>query len=267
MLKLTNRYRLAVAALLFTFYGCKKIIDVNLKEEPGKTVITGEINNKRGPYKIKISKTVSFTAANNYPAVSGAFVIITRDGRADTLTESMAGVYLTHSTVGIPGSRYTLKVTVEGKVFTATSVMPQAVPIDSIGLMSGRYDNIFPVVYFKDPPGEANYYQFIEYVDGIKLSNGRGNAVFDDRLSDGRYISRILYDDSTDIKPGVKVTVQMNSVDRAVFDYLNELFQVSGGGNGGFSSPTPANPTTNLTGGAIGYFSANTIAAKSIMVR
>jgi hypothetical protein len=30
-------------------------------------------------------------------------------------------------------------------------------------------------------------------------------------------------------------------------------------GNNGFQSASPDNPTTNLTGGALGYFSAHTV--------
>ena len=37
------------------------------------------------------------------------------------------------------------------------------------------------------------------------------------------------------------LTVQMNCVDKPVYNYLSELMQISGGG-GGFSSPAPANP-------------------------
>ncbi len=259
-----NRYLMAVSILILC--GCKKVIDVDLKNAPSQTVITGEINNKPGPYHISISKTVNFTSDNNFPAVSGALVTIIQNSFADTLTETIPGIYSTHTLKGKPGNSYTLNVSVEGQVYTATSVMPQPVHLDSIGLMEGRNNNLFPVAYFKDPKNVANYYQLIEYVNGKKLSNGRGNSVFDDRLSDGRYISSILYDDSTGIKSGVTVTVQMNCVDKDVFNYLNELLQVSGGGRGGFSSPAPANPTSNITGGALGYFSANTVSDRSIVV-
>jgi hypothetical protein len=143
--------------------------------------------------------------------------------------------------------------------------MPQAVPLDSIDFRSGRGDALYAVANFQDPEGIPNYYQFTEYADGNKFRNGRGNSVFDDRLSDGRYINRLLYDDSSDIKNGVILTVQMNCVDKKVYNYLSELLQISGGGEG-FSSPTPANPTSNITGGALGYFSAHTVSTRSVVI-
>jgi len=108
-----------------------------------------------------------------------------------------------------------------------------------------------------------NFYQFIEYADDKRFNNGRGNSVFNDRLSDGRYISTVLYDDSTDIKPGVTLTVQLNCIDKPVYNYLQQLLQISGNG-GSFSNPSPVNPVSNISGGALGYFSAHTITSKTV---
>ena len=257
--------QVASSIIAITFLlGCKKIIDVKLKDASIQTVITGEVDDGAGPYKVSISKTANFTADNNFPPVSGAFVTITGNGITDTLPETDPGLYNTRFLKGVPGKSYTLFVAVEGKEYTATSVMPQYVPLDSVTFVSGENKIIYPVANFQDPAGIDNYYQFIEYIDGKKLSNGRGNSVFNDRLSDGRYISRLLYDDSTDIKSGITLTVEMNCVDKPVYNYLNELGSVSGNAGGGFSSPSPANPTTNIAGGTLGYFSAHTTRSISI---
>jgi hypothetical protein len=256
-----------ISGLIFisSFFGCKKVINVNLRNADSQIVITGEINNRRGPYKVTISKSVNFSTDNIFPPVSDAFVTITGNGVTDTLSEVESGTYLTNKIEGLPGKSYSLFVSVEGKIFTAISVMPQLVRIDSLTFLVGRNNNIYSVVNFQDPPDTENYYQFIEFANGERFSNGRGNSVFSDRLSDGRYISTVLYDDSTDIKRGMILTVQMNCVDKPVYNYLAELLQISGGG-GGFSSPAPANPTSNISGGALGYFSANTISSKTVQL-
>lgn len=259
------QYLLEGFALFSALFGCKKVIDVNLKNVSIQTVITGNVTDEPGPYQVNISKTVNFNADNNFPPVSGAFVTISVNTHIDTLSETSPGTYSTHTIKGRPGNSYFLYVSVQGQVYTATSVMPQPVPLDSISFVSGRNDNLYAVANFQDPAGIANYYQFVEYANGIQFGNKRGNSVFSDRLSDGRYINRFLYDDSTDIKSGITLTVQMNCIDQPVYNYLNQLFLASGNG-GGFSSPTPANPTSNITGGALGYFSANTITRRSVQI-
>jgi hypothetical protein len=247
-------------------FGCKKVIDVKLKNAGQQIVITGEINDDPGPYKITISKSLNFTSDNNFPPVTGAFVTIDGNGITDTLSEQKPGEYFTKRTKGKPGQTYSLLVKAEGNTYTATSTMPKPVRLDSLTFLSGRNNAIYAVANFQDPPEAANYYQFIEYADGEKFKNGRGNLVFDDRLSNGRYITIALYDDSSDIKQGTTLRVQMNCIDKNVYTYLNELLQISGYG-GGFSSPTPANPESNISGGALGYFSANTITTKTVKLQ
>jgi hypothetical protein len=244
--------------------GCKKVIDVNLKNSEAQIVITGEINNQPGPYKVSISKSVSFSSDNNFPPISGAFVTIHDNRIIDTLVEIEPGSYFTQQLKGKPGERYVLNVVMDGKTYSATSVMPQPVLLDSLTFLGGRDDVVYPVANFQDPVGEHNYYQFTEFINGERLKNGIGNSVFDDRLSDGRYITSVLYNDSAYIKTGVTLMVKMNCIDQQVYTYLNELLQSSGGG--GFSSPAPANPESNISGGVLGYFSANTVSTKTIKI-
>jgi Domain of unknown function (DUF4249) len=247
--------------------GCKKVIQVNLDNSESQIVITGEVTNQPGPFTVTISKTANFYQDNNFPPVSGAFVSIAGNGVVDTLSEVAPGRYATHILEGIEGVPYDLLVASGGKQYKATSIMPAQVELDSIGFIASSRDNsLFPVAYFQDPAGVPNYYQFIEFVDGKRLANGRGNFVFDDRLSDGRYISRVLYSDSSNLKSGTVVSVEMKCIDKNVYNYINQMLQVSGGGNSGFASPTPDNPVTNISGGALGYFSANTISSRHIKV-
>lgn len=257
-----NKY--VIAFLLLSIYGCKKVIDVHLKNSETQIVITGDVDNRPGPYELKITKTIDFNSDNIFPAVSGAVVKISGNGVTDSLIETSPGVYSTHILQGKAGKTYKMYVSIDGKEYTATSTMPHPVHLDSIDFRSGR-DDLYAVANFQDPEGVPNYYQFIEYADGQKFRNGRGISVFDDRLSDGRYINSLLYNDSSDIKSGIILTVQMNCVDKEVYNYLSELLQIARGGEG-FSSPTPANPTSNITGGALGYFSAHTTSSRSVVI-
>lgn len=198
--------------------------------------------------------------------MSGAVAYITGNGVTDTLTETAPGTYTTHSIRGVPGSSYTLHVAADGQVYTATSVMPQSVSLDSVGYTTGRNNStINGVVHFNDPSGTANYYQFIAYNHGKKFNNNRGWSVFDDRLSDGRYIVTTLEDDSTDIKAGDTLTVKMNCIDKNVYDYLNTLSQIINSNS--FQSPTPANPLGNISNNALGYFTAQSTQSKQRIIR
>jgi hypothetical protein len=57
----------------------------------------------------------------------------------------------------------------------------------------------------------------------------------------------------------------MNCVDRNIYNYFFTLANVTSN-NSGFENATPANPVTNLTGGALGYFSAHSTQQTRIRV-
>ncbi len=253
--------------LVFLFCSCQKVVNLKLNTIPPQIVIQGEITDSGAPYSITINQTVDFYASNTFPPVSGAVVIISDDaGESDSLIEYTPGIYSTQGLLGKPGRTYTLSVTVQGKNYTAVSTMPMPVNLDSVSfeLTSGfGVKRINAIVNFQDPPGVPNYYQFQEYING-QLFN-KEIFIFDDRLSDGKYISATLRTDSSYLNEGDVLKLNMFSIDKNVYNYFLQLRQSSG--TGAFNSTaSPANPTTNITGGALGYFSAHTTQSKTITI-
>jgi hypothetical protein len=254
-------------ALMIALYACKKIINVNLNDAAPQIVIEGVITNAPGPYQVQISKTVNFSDANVFPAVSGAVVKISDNNTSitDVLTETSPGIYTTHVISGVPGHAYKLSVVTGGQTYTASSVMPQPVPLDSISFQKTSSFNKTTINVspnYQDPAGINNYYTFTQYVNSKKLPTV---LAFDDRLTDGKYVTRILRLDSSYINLGDTVQVKMNCVDQNTFNYFYTLVQVSG--NSTFQSVTPSNPVSNISNNALGYFSANTTQTKKAIAR
>jgi len=246
---------------------CKKVIQVDLNNATPRIVIEGEVTNHSGPYQVRISKTVDFSASNTYPPVTGATVTITDSstGHGATLTEGSPGTYTTNAFTGVPRHIYNLRVIAEGKEYNASSTMPLPIPLDSVTFsrntdFSNKQD-INATVNFQDPPPLGNYYQFTEYLNGRLIPN---IFVFEDRLSDGRYIQQPLFNDSTYLQKGDTLQLKMYCIDKNIFDYFNTLIQVTG--NNSFQSATPANPISNISNGALGYFSAHTSTQEKLVV-
>ena len=181
------------------------------------------------------------------------------------MQESDPGVYLTHHVVGIHRHTYNLLVIVAGKQYAASSTMPVPVPLDSVTFAENiGLDNktdVNAVVNFLDPPGVTNYYQFTEVVNSKPIPD---IFVFEDRLSDGRYIEYPLYNDSSYLQKGDTLLLTMNGIDQNIYNYYFTLSNVTG--NNSFQSTTPANPVTNISNGALGYFSAHTTTAQRVLV-
>ena len=256
-MRLFNKYTLT--AMLFTSaMACKKIITVDLNNAAPVLVVQGNITNEAGPYTVKLSKSVSYSADNVYPAVTGAVVKITDDssGIIDVLTETANGIYVTDGIQGTPTHTYHLYIKAEGKEYTSVSTMPQQVLIDSLSFLttvafSRKQTN--PIPNFQDPAGIYNAYRFLETINSTP---SKQIFVFDDRLSDGRYIARQLNNDSTYIQSGDTIRLEMQCIDKQNFEYFKELSRQDPT-NG---QPTsPANPTSIISNGALGYFSAHTV--------
>jgi hypothetical protein len=267
MKKITScgRYGLLLSVLLVT--GCKKVIDVDLKNATPQIVIEGNVTDAPGVYTVRISKTVDVAADNTYPPVTDAFVTIT-DSTAhitDQLFQVDSGVYVTSQIEGRPNHTYYLYVSEGNQVYSANSTMPVRVSLDSISFAENvgfnNKEEINAIVNFLDPAGITNYYWFTEAVNSRQIPN---IFVFEDRLSDGRYIEYPLYNDSSYLNPGDTLQLTMNCVDENTYNYFNTLINVTGGNN--FQAVTPANPVTNLSNGALGYFSAQTTQRASIIV-
>ena len=265
------RTGMLLLAILFVLDSCEKVIDVDLNTADKKYVIEAIVNDKTGTSFVKLSRTKNVDEDNYPDAVSGATVKVQEDGSTTyTFTESGApGVYEAPGLKGKSGSRYNLTVTVNGQTFTAESTMPQKVNLDTIYVSDELiFTDTRKIVnaVFDDPPGLGNSYRFIQTVNGFQETQ---TLIRNDDYSDGRKIvNKLFYFSSDDenkrnIKSGDQVMIDMLCIEPAVYKYWFSLDR-SAIGNG--QQATPSNPVTNLKGGALGYFSAQTIQTKSLVV-
>lgn len=252
--------------LLSFFISCEKVIDIKINGADKKYVIEGNVFNVQSlPQEVKISQTKDFSDDNSFVGIRGALVSIReKGGLAYRLAEVSAGIYRTTALKGIPGRTYELSVTINGNSYTATSTMPSAlVSIDSlslfdIGFGSNTVKTIIPS--YKDPPGLGNSYRIVEYANEIPVKK---IFVQNDDLSDGLVISRPLINPKGELKTGDAVRVNLLCIDSDVYKYWFSLDQAATGDN---QSATPTNPVSNISGGVLGYFSAQSISGINIVI-
>ncbi|MNY17369.1 hypothetical protein D3C86_1506870 [compost metagenome] len=91
-----------------------------------------------------------------------------------------------------------------------------------------------------------------------------------DRLTDGNAVPSVLFftgnkDDEDQVKTGDKVEIEMQCIDKNIFNYWYTLSQQSQNGPGG--GTIPGNPPSNISNNALGYFSAHTVDKKEMVVK
>lgn len=244
---------------------CEKVIDVDLKDASPIIVIEGIVTNRADSQVVRIHRSVPFGESNVFPEVTGAIVTIldNSSGRLFTLRERRPGYYMARNFTGRSGTTYNLKVEAGGKVFTASSKMPQQVNLDSLGIavstFLGEEQRTVQLLY-TDPAKEKNYYRFLLSINGKPSKN---IFAYEDNFTNGRSVSRELFDLDLNATTGDKAEIEMQCIDAVIFRYWQGLDQNQ---NRGGASTTPANPVSNISNGALGYFSAHTRQNETITI-
>lgn len=265
----THKTIFAIFGLVLLLASCEDIIEVDLDSIPPKMVIEGTINDQESQVEIKLSTTSDYFKPGENPAVSDAYVTITDEhGNITACEETAPGFFLSNPFQVIENTTYTLEVQTGEEYYEAVCTMPERVDIDSMSYepaplyMEFEENAVQVSCYFHDPEGIDNYYRMKVFVKGDENSSDHSKVVFNDDFVDGNMIT--IPWDSEGFFPLDTVVVELQTLDLATYDYYRTLFSILGGGMG---SSNPANPESNLSNDALGYFGAFTISRDTIIIQ
>lgn len=264
---MTNYYKTIFSVLTVAFLSsCTEIIDIDINSSEPEVVVEATVPLNE-PAKVILTKSIDLNVTNAFSNVQNAVVTITdSEGNSEILTEQMPGIYSGVSITGKVGTTYHLSVKTDDKIISSDCKIPEYVAIDSISVLNSIYPggggpmgdaqsaDFYEVnVTYSDPADRQNYYRIVLFLNGVPLS---GNNVYDDRFTNGNQVTNTLIMYNPLIKNGDKIMIEMQCIDKAVFDYFDSLGNSAMGPR---NSSSPANPYTNLTGGLLGFFSAHTV--------
>jgi hypothetical protein len=254
-----------VTICFFSFVSCEKKIDLDLDESEQLLVVEGIVHDHLGDNIVILSKTRPFDNNEAVEMVSGAAVQITDGvGGVFNLTEvnTYPGYYTDSTLIGVAGRTYHLSVNSNGKMITASSVMPTRIEIDSLSYdeepsFGGEdEDKEYSLLcHFTDPGDVVNYYRmkaFLWYEQIDVFVNWSDDAI--NGVSTGLPVFGASYSE------GEVATIQLLAVDEPNFRYFTAVLSSQGG-------EVPGNPETNLIGeNAVGYFGAYAKSQASILI-
>ncbi|HHJ10305.1 MAG TPA: DUF4249 domain-containing protein [Bacteroidetes bacterium] len=260
-------FLLYIIQLSLLFTACEEVVNIPLNNAEPAVVIEGTITNIPAPHRVIMSQTTDYYNPGMIKYLSGALIFV-KDSQDHYwyFREKKQGFYVNSQFKGTPGLTYHLQIQWQKHVYNASSVMQDPVPIDSLRVRyfpGSRFadSGYFIIIYFSDPPGKENYYR-------IKMMKGEKTStvihVLNDRLTDGNQILYYLY--GAYYQPGDTAIIELQSIDKGVYEYMLTLSNVTAANRFG-TATTPANPTTNLSGGALGYFGALAISRDTIVIK
>lgn len=248
--------------------GCEKVIDVDLNEASPALVIQGNLSSDQKVAEVKLTMTTSYFDTLSPEKVSGAKVTLEVDnGKKIVLSETLKGVYAAFGLRPVYDTKYRLTVEAKDKTYQAESVLNPPVVIDSVTWEYDEGSSFFDAgyylnVWFFDPPSIQNYYRVQIYRNGLLKRSMDDLIVFNDRYVDGNKVSISLFNDPYYLND--TVLVQLISLDKNAYDYFSTLGELINTNPG---SAAPANPNTNFSNGALGYFSAWSSDTLEVIIR
>jgi hypothetical protein len=280
----TTIFKAAVLILLPWIFlsNCTEIIEVEVDSTYTRLVVEASISTDTLSHLIRLSTTSDYFNNQPAPAVSGARVEITDGESIFVFTESdiQPGYYYSDPALhGIAGKTYTLDI---GDVdidqdgnsehYTAVSKLNYTNPLDSIEIeyFSSFFSGYQVKVYAWDSPNE-DYYAFKVYKNGVLLTDTLSELIVqDDAFFNGNYTYGIPSQFLSDSKPeervrlGDTITFELNGITEEYYHYVIEAQSQIFPQTPLFSGP-PANIRSNISNGAIGFFTAYSVRRSSVV--
>jgi len=274
--------------ILLLAVACEEDIDLKLKDTAPRFVVDGRITTDTTTHVVRLTMSADYFSNQSVPAVSGAKVTIDDGHQLTLLSESNdePGFYLTPADYfGLPGRTYKLKIEEvdvnndgQSEIYEAESTLQPVNDIDSIDYEYDDMDKVWKVfLYAQDIADREDYYMWAVSKNDSIVSDQYSELIStSDEFFDGNYAHRkwVQFIKEEDEEGDVKITIKegdwiklfMCGITKEFHEYLEAVDEETGFKNPMFSGP-PANVPTNISNGALGYFTAYSVVCDSIQVQ
>jgi hypothetical protein len=247
---------------------CEKVIDIDLNTANPQIVVEAELYKGVNDFKVKLSYTSSFFKEEEQDVIEAAVVSLTKNG-GETINVPYVGdgIYLVEDFEAGENETFTLDVDSEGVTYSSTAAMPAPAKLDSARAVAntggpfGPGEGYIVFMYWKDDPDIVNFYRAIYTLNGEEQRTREDVFIFDDSFTNGNETEIPLFVRTFEL--GDTVDLKFLSVDPKAYDYFLTLNTIIGNGQ---PSAAPANPNSNFSNGALGYFAVYNGDEKRIIV-
>jgi len=264
-----------IILIALSLFSCEEVIQLDLSATPEKIVIEGLVTDRAGDQYVRITKTRDFYSENPIERVSNAEVTVTSsDGTVYEYEEVRFGYYVPVTNyTGKVGNFYRLRVQVDDLVYESEDQLLRVAPIDSLDysltlnpsdeqIKKGKLYDL--LLYFKEPKDTEDYY-FFKFFRNDTLTYSNPNDIYivnDIVLSESikGFPSPVYYAEQD------TAFMEMYSLSREGYKYYSDLSNLQFN-DGGLFGPVPANPRSNISNGALGFFQVSAVTSKEIILK
>jgi hypothetical protein len=270
-----NQQYLYIFLMLILLTSCEETIQLDLDQVEPKIVVEGLLTNRLGDQYVKVTKTVDFYASGGAEKITNANIKLIDDlGEEYSFNQTSPGYYLpVVDFAGVVGRSYSLSVEVDGVFYQSEDQLLRVPEIDSLGyslngdpdqdrIDSGHLYDL--LLYMKEPKETTDYYLFKFYRnDSLTFTNANDIYLLtDEALSESisGFPGPVYYAEQDTAR------MDMFSVTRNGYVYFSDLTNLLFN-DGGLFGPVPANPRSNMSNGALGFFQVSAVTTTQVILK
>ena len=278
--------------VFFLIFSCTAPIDIHTNNSEPVPVIYGYLTDELKNQHIRITSSSPYFHEADNKFISNAKVWVTSStGREYPFVHDANGYYVSQRRFSaVPGVSYRLSVELDFRndgiveLYEAETTTLPKLPVDSINVTSLNimgFHHYSLNIYMQEPPETDNYYLF-KYVINDTVSNDRISdlIIADDEMINGEYMDGVsirYFNAASDfeeigedwdmyfVSPGDRIRLQIMNIEKGYYTFIRDCSMEKYGSNPFFGGP-PSNIHTNLSNGAVGYFSSYCIQEKRTVV-
>lgn len=270
-----KRYLFRIATIIFITTSCEEVIEIDLNFNNPAFVIEGVIS-KDSVCIVRLTTTASYFSEEDPAPVDDAMVYVSNGIISEELSYYGDGYFRGENITGEEGSTYNLEVIYKETLYEASSYLPAQSTILSVNyIKSDEQSTVNPMgetffyigCTFRDNQETDDFYM-IRFTEDGKMIESKYCLLTEKRSNGGsmeidnngyiRFSESIFYE-------GGEVDVHLFSIDENIYNYFLQLSDILFWKRR-VVPPTPYNPQSNISGGALGYFAAWSVDCETILL-
>ena len=276
---------LFLSVLLFS--ACETLIQIETPDTLDNITVESNITTLPLHWEIKLTSSQAYYNQDEPSGLDNALVYISDDlGNTDTLVHHDQGIYLSiNPKTAIPGRTYHLTIVHDGVTYEASEYCRFQNPIDTFTayflpenngfIEKGWYAFQQSIEWEED----GDYYEWMIYKNDT-LQDQLGFVLDEDQNRDVSFFNMSIDPDDPlagidegnlprpfpfTFEPGDTIIMDQYCISEGYYNYLIEVQNQLNRGGGPFDPP-PANPVSNISNGAYGYFSVRNIVSAQTVI-
>ena len=254
--------------------GCETPVDLDLQQGAPRLAVEAIVTDQPDLSYVKLSLSAPYAKGEEPQAVTRAEVRLTdSQGKSTALVHHAGGEYRPAAGFkGEVGQTYTLTIKANGQTYTAASTLNAVAALDKVSFLYsdgqhdelGRMEGYYLSIAFQEMPKVKNYYKLDIVRNGELYQKNAGDIlILDDKFYDGSYLDDV--DIPTKFTQGDSLHVRLLSLNPEAYFFYEALSHLHR--QGGPFGRNPANLPTNLSNGAVGFFSASAVSSRSAVIK